>query len=86
MEIAMSKESMKAKIDKIMNDTRLSLKEQINHLKKMHADVRAEMRAASESDLVTDNDIGAELKQLDEALDSLNQKAASPEDGGGATL
>lgn len=82
----MSEETVQAEIKEILSDKTLSEEEQINRLEKMREDVRAEMRAATESSMVVDNDIGPELKLLDEALERLGYTPASPEDGGGATL
>ena len=82
----MSQETVEAEIVKILTDETLSREEQINRLDKMRSYVRAEMRAATESSMVVDNDIGPELKQLDEALERLGHTAVSTEDGGGATL
>lgn len=82
----MSEESVKMETVAILNDETLSTKGKIDRLEKLHADVRAEMRAATESAMVSDNDIGAELKLLEDALDQLNHEPEAPEDGGGATL
>ncbi len=82
----MSQETVEAEIVKILTDETLSREEQINRLDKMRSYVRAEMRAATESSMVVDNDIGPELKQLDEALERLGYTAVSTEDSGGATL
>jgi predicted ArsR family transcriptional regulator len=82
----MSEETVKAEIEEILADKALSDQDKISRLAKMREDVRAEMRAATESSMVVDYDIGPELKDLDEALESLGYTPNSPEDGGGATL
>lgn len=82
----MSQETVHAEIEKILTDKSLSVEDKITRLDSLRSYVRAEMRAATESSMVVDNDIGPELKQLDEALEFLGYTAVSTEDGGGATL
>lgn len=82
----MSQETVHAEIEKILTDKSLSAGDKITRLDSLRSYVRADMRAATESSMVVDNDIGPELKQLDEALERLGYTAVSTEDGGGATL
>lgn len=82
----MAEEDVKAKIEKIMNDDSLAVEEKVGRLERMYQEVREEMRAATESSMVDDTDIGAELKDIDEALEKLNRDPESIEDSGAATL
>tara|TARA_R110002124_G_scaffold111313_1_gene265016 strand:- start:7656 stop:7904 length:249 start_codon:yes stop_codon:yes gene_type:complete len=82
----MSSQDVKAKVDEIMSDASLPVDEKVSRLEKMYQDVRQEMRAATESSMVTDNDIGDELQDIEKALASLNHHPDSIEDGGAATL
>ena len=52
----------------------------------MYQQVRAEQRAATESAMVEDNDLGAELQEIKLALDRLNAEPDSPEEKSAATL
>ena len=82
----MPNQDVKSDVRTIVEDPGLSSAEKIDLLKRMHESVRAEMRAATESAVVNDNEVGDELKHIEEALDQLSADVASPEDGGGATL
>ncbi|WP_306259127.1 hypothetical protein [Pararhizobium sp. IMCC21322] len=82
----MDETGVKKQIEDIVTDTNLSADAKIDHLVRLREDVRAEMRAATESAMVNDNDVGAELKHLDQALEDLGHKPESPEDNGAATL
>lgn len=82
----MSHESVNADIEKILSDGQLSADERIDRLERMREGVRAEMRAATESGMAGDDDLGDDLKKLDEVLDELNTKPQSIEDTGAATL
>ena len=70
----------------ILDNPELAKSEKINQLEKMREDARAEMRAASESAMVDDIEIGDDLKQLDLALDKLGFDPDSIEDNSTATL
>lgn len=82
----MPRQDLKPDIRAIVEDSALTDAEKIDRLKRMHESVRAEMRAATESAMVNDDDVGAELKLIEQALDDLSAAVAAPEDGGGATL
>ena len=82
----MAHENVKADIQKILDNTELATAEKIAELEYMREGARQEMRAATESAMVNDNDIGDDLKLLDQALEDLAAHHASIEDGGGATL
>lgn len=82
----MPNQDVKSDVRTIVEDPGLSDAEKIDLLKRMHESVRAEMRAATESAMVNDNDVGDELKHIEQALDKLSADVVSPEDGGGATL
>ncbi|WP_417434663.1 hypothetical protein [Hoeflea sp.] len=82
----MPHQDVKADIRNILEDPDTTDAEKINLLERMRESVRAEMRAATESAMVNDDDVGDDLKQLDEALARLSADPVSPEDGGGATL
>ena len=82
----MAHQDVKADVSDIVNDPKLATADKINLLERMHESVRAEMRAATESTMVDDNDVGEELKTIELALDDLASDPAAPEDGRGATL
>jgi hypothetical protein len=83
---AMTHQDVKADIRVILEDPDMTDAEKIDRLERMRESARAEMRAATESAMVNDDDVGDDLKQLDEALARLSADPVSPEDGGGATL
>jgi hypothetical protein len=83
---AMPHQDIKADIRVILEDPDLGNAEKIDRLERMREGARAEMRAATESAMVSDDDVGDDLKHLDEALARLSAEPVSPEDGGGATL
>ncbi len=82
----MSRDNVKTQIENIIKDRTNSVEEQISALKTMRDDFRAEIRAATESSMVDDNDLGEELKMVDEALEELEARPDSIEDTGAATL
>lgn len=82
----MSHQSVNADIERILSNRHLSHDERIDMLERMREGVRAEMRAATESSMADDDDLGDDLKKLDEVLDELNTKPRSIEDTGAATL
>lgn len=82
----MPQQDVKSDIRAILEDPDLPDAEKIDLLQRIRESVRAEMRAATESAMVDDNDVGDELKHIDEALEHLSADTVSPEDGGGATL
>ena len=75
-----------SEIAAILDNDGLSTNEKIESLKRMREGARAEMRAATESAMVDDSDVGDDLKLIDEALNDLAAHPDSIEDGGGATL
>lgn len=83
---AMAHQNVKTDISKILDDPKLAAAEKVSLLERMREGARAEMRAATESAMVDDNDVGDDLKLIDEALETLAAHPASIEDGGGATL
>jgi len=83
---AMAHQGVKSDITKILDNKNLPREEKVNLLERMREDARAEMRAATESAMVDDNDVGDDLKLVDQALSSLSADPDSIEDGGGATL
>ena len=82
----MEKGTIKAQIQEIVTDRTKSPKEQLELLEKMRQEVRAEMRAATESPMVDDNDLGAELKMVEEAIESIDPDAETTQETGAATL
>ncbi|MEM5494336.1 hypothetical protein [Hoeflea sp. AS16] len=82
----MTHQDVKTDIRVILEDPDMTDAEKIDRLERMRESARAEMRAATESAMVNDDDVGDDLKQLDEALARLSADPVSPEDGGGATL
>lgn len=86
----MSLQGVRAQIQTIITDKTLSVEEQIKALTKMHDEVRAEIRAATESNMVDDNDLGEALRHIDEALESFEPTPEAVEDrldeSGPATL
>lgn len=61
----MPHQDVKSDIRAIVEDPGLSSAEKIDLLKRMHESVRAEMRAATESAMVNDNEVGDELKHIE---------------------
>lgn len=82
----MPTDTIKTRIEAIVTDKDNTSEDQLRKLKKMREDVRAEMRAATESAMVDDQDIGAELKAIDEAIESIDPQADGQNDGNAATL
>lgn len=82
----MTRDSVRAEIDRIVKNRTLAREGQIEALQKLYSEVRAEQRAATESSMVDDTDLGAELIDIETALESLGAKVIGPEDKGAATL
>ncbi|WP_417425555.1 hypothetical protein [Hoeflea sp.] len=82
----MAHQDTKAAIQKIPDNDKLSISERIEKLETMRENARAEMRAGSESAMVDDNEIGDDLKLLDQTLEDLAAEPVSIEDTGAATL
>lgn len=82
----MTHQDIDSVIARILENPELAKSEKISQLEKKRQDARAEMRAASESSMVNDAEIGDELKQLDLALDKLGSDPDSIEDNSTATL
>lgn len=82
----MAHHDVKADIRAILDDPKLPMTEKIAQLESMREGARAEMRAATESAMVDDNEVGDDLKLLDRVLEDLAVHPRSTEDGGGATL
>lgn len=82
----MAHEETKAEVQQILNKSDVSREKKVELLEEMREDRRAQMRAATESGMVNDDDIGDDLKLLDKALADLNEEKTSIEDGGAATL
>lgn len=86
----MARQSVGADIEAIITDKTLTRQEQIEALEKMHGEVRAQIRAATESAMVDEDDLGEELRQIEEALESLGPTSTpvkdSQDDRGPATL
>lgn len=74
------------KIEHIFGDDSLTRDEKITELRKMYALVRGEQRAATESAMVADDNLGAMQIELEKAFERLGTKASAPEDRGAATL
>lgn len=79
-------EQTKARIEEIIGDENLNLVAKIVELKKMYALVRGEQRAATESAMVVDDNLGAMQVALEKAFERLGTRAPAPEDRGAATL
>ncbi len=82
----MAVDTIKSRIEEIMTDKDNTSEEQLDKLEKLREEIRAEMRAATESAMVDDQDIGAELKAVDEAIESIDPTADDPDDKNAATL
>lgn len=82
----MTHHNIKAEIRTILDDTQLGRAVKIDRLERMREDARAQMRAGSESAMVDDNDVGDDLKRLDQALNDLGAHPESIENKGAATL
>lgn len=82
----MGHQSVKTEIEEVVTDKKMSVEEQIARLEKMREEVRAQMRAATESGMVDDDGLGESLRYLDEALENLDSAPESIEDTGAATL
>jgi hypothetical protein len=83
---SVTRDSTRASIERILKDATLGREERIAELQKIYFTVRAEQRAATESAMVDDPDIGAELKEVELALKGLDAEIPAPEDRGAATL
>ncbi|MDP2734451.1 MAG: hypothetical protein Q8O63_15335 [Hoeflea sp.] len=82
----MAHQDLKTDIQNILDDDTLPRDEKIKLLETMRVNARSEMRAATESAMVDDNETGDDLALLDRALETLSADTASIEDGGAATL
>jgi len=82
----MAHQDVKTDISNILGNDRFARSEKVGLLERMRETARAEMRAATESPMVYDADVGDDLKLIDEALNDLNVEPESIEDGGAATL
>lgn len=82
----MAHQNVETEIRTILDDNTLARDEKVSRLESMREGARQEMRAATESAMVDDNDVGDDLKLLDQALEVLAARPDSIEDGGGATL
>lgn len=82
----MSRDSVRTDIEDIVKDKTIPRERQVELLRKMYADVRAQQRAQTESAMIDDPDTGSELRDIAEALESLGVEVRGPEDGGAATL
>ena len=82
----MKKGTVKAQIQEIITDKKKSPQEQLRLLRKMYQELRAEMRAATESPMVDDQDLGAELKMVEEAIENIDPDTEITDDKGAATL
>ncbi|KJS11292.1 MAG: hypothetical protein VR78_13095 [Hoeflea sp. BRH_c9] len=82
----MAHQDLKTDIQNILDDDMLPRDEKIKLLETMRVNARSEMRAATESAMVDDNETGDDLALLDRALETLSADTASIEDGGAATL
>lgn len=82
----MAHQETKAEVQQILNKPDLSTEKKIDLLEDIRQDRRAQMRAATEGGMAADDDIGDDLKLLDEVLADLESQTTSIEDGGAATL
>lgn len=82
----MAHQETKAEVQQILNKSGLSTEKKIDLLEDIRQDRRAQMRAATEGGMAADDDIGDDLKLLDEVLADLESQTTSIEDGGAATL
>ena len=76
----MAHQDLKAYIQKTLDDDTLDSDEKIKLLKTLRRDATAEMRAASESAMVDDNEYGDDHWLIDQALDDLATRLDSNED------
>lgn len=82
----MAHQETRAEVQQILNKPDLSTQKKIDLLEDIRQDRRAQMRAATEGGMAADDDIGDDLKLLDEVLADLESQTTSIEDGGAATL
>ena len=86
----MARQSIATDIEAIIIDKSLSAEEQVTALKKMYTEVRAQMRAATESAMVDADNLGEDLRQIEEALESVEARTKltveKVDDDGPATL
>ena len=82
----MNRQAMKTEIEEILSSKEMKSRQQIAELERLREDIRQQMRAETEGGATSDDDLGADLKLLDEALESLNTEPESIEDTGAATL
>lgn len=76
----------RADIQQILNAADTSTESKIEKLKGMWSERRAQMRAATEGPMVADDDVGADIKLLEQGLEQLHASPSSMEDGGASTL
>ncbi|WP_420408256.1 hypothetical protein [Hoeflea sp.] len=82
----MTHNATKEEVLEILNDSGKNDSAKIDALESMRDARRAEMRAATESPMVADDDVGDDLKIIDRALAQLHAGTVSIEDNGAATL
>ncbi|MEQ8305215.1 MAG: hypothetical protein RIA09_01530 [Hoeflea sp.] len=82
----MTHQATNDEVQKILKDDNTSTEQKIDTLESMRDARRAEMRAATESPMVADDDVGDDLKIIDRALADLHAGTVSIEDSGAATL
>ncbi|WP_422372772.1 hypothetical protein [Hoeflea sp.] len=82
----MTHKTTKEEVQEILSDGGKSESAKIETLESMRESRRAEMRAATESPMVADDDVGDDLKIIDRALADLHAGTVSIEDNGAATL
>lgn len=82
----MLRDSTKSRIEHIITNKDNTTQDQLRLLKSMRREVRDEMRAATESAMIDDQDIGAELKAIEEAIESVDPGNGVPDHKSAATL
>jgi hypothetical protein len=82
----MAMRSMTLKIRAIVSDEALDRDQKVDRLMKLHREARAEQRTATESGMVDDDGLNADLLEIDLALERLGQGKDTSTSGGAATL
>ncbi len=82
----MTRDGIRTQIEEIIKNKKLPPERQIEMLRKIHYDLRAQQRAQTESAMIPDPDIGSNLRDVERALESLGAEPVGPEDSGAATL
>lgn len=77
---------MTLKIRAILDDEELGRAQKADRLMKLHEEARAEQRTASESGMVADDGLNADLREIDLALERLGEHKKTSTGGGAATL